>query len=130
MRDILARGDIAKAAAGVPAWIREPMPGEDIVVWDSADKIRSPYPNAASFKDLVLTIIADQPSAAEGIVFEGSMDGVTYGLFVESDEFIVGEDFEKQYRPKTPHARIRYKNGPNTLGMWNVALIGSQTAWH
>ena len=125
MRDILARGDIAHAAAGVPAWSKQPDPGETIVLWDSADKTRCPYPNAAFFKEIVLIIVADQPSEPEGVIFEGSMDGVLYDMFIETDEFIVGEDFEKQYRPKTPHARIRYKNSANTLGLWHMTVTAT-----
>jgi len=123
MRDVLARGDMVKSAAGVAAWQLPPDPDEEIILWDSSDHFRSAYHDAMQLSEMVLVIVADRPSKPEGVIFEGSMDGVNWNMFVETDTLVAGEDFEKQYRPRTPHVRIRYKNaaGP-PLGVWNMSL--------
>jgi len=122
MRDILVVGDLAKAAAGIPGFQRAPVAGETMVIWESTDQRHNPYRNAMQIEELYLTISSDQPSISQGVLFEGSHDGVEYTKFVEKKTLSGGIVFEYVYGCRTPHVRIRVAMGAVTPTEWLLTL--------
>lgn len=120
---VIRRGVLTPASgAGEQA---APGSGATITIWDTSLNANALSPKVGvPFSRVVLAIISSADSAANGVKFYLSQDGINFQLDDQDAYLTADGETTYDFLMRAPHARITYENSASALTTWQMSLIG------
>lgn len=127
-QELLARGTAVAAPAGT-GQISAPASGQTITLWASSpggdQQLAGTKPSGVRWKRIIVNIYASHASAASGLDFQESVDGVTFRT--NTAYSISATTYTKNIvSMSAPFLRVRYTNSANPLTTWEMSVIGDE----
>ena len=84
-------------------------------------------PEAVRYRRLIWVVYSSHVSAANGVSFEGSMDGTNWDVL---DQYTLAATTATSYvyHVRTRHVRLVYTNSTNTITAWRSELVGDESS--
>ena len=122
----------ASVAAGSPDVAMPVTADAATTIWSSlnsaiaATGVTAP-PEAVRYRRLIWVVYSSHVSAANGVSFEGSMDGTNWDVL---DQYTLAATTATSYvyHVRTRHVRLVYTNSTNTITAWRSELVGDESS--